>query len=379
MDYLPQEIVIDILSRLPITSILQFKLVCRSWLNLAQNPLLPSLHFSSTGKNDPCLILHSDNPVRNQLYSLELSSRDKDDQSVNRISVPLFPEFDVVGSCKGLLCLCDASTRNELYVYNPFTGDYLALPKSADFNREDVVFGFGCHPTTKQCKVVKVDYTRRRRGPRNYGYGKSEVQIFTLGGSTWRSLGQISYHFLPRPSQVLINGRLHWCTWPRYHGPSRLLVSFDLANEQFRVVPKPDCGGLNKCRFDLVVLGGCLSAAVHCNYGEFEVWVMKEYDVKESWIKEINIGSYVPRGLEMDLRRAFRDSKFYRNSSFVRILCLLKNGDILLEYRCRALVSYNSKNETFKDVLFNEMPYLFEASVHEGSLNRIDALIYNNQ
>ena len=48
---------------------------------------------------------------------------------------------------------------------------------------------------------------------------------------------------------------LHWCTWPQKYGPCRLLVSFDLADERFRVVPKPDCGGLERCHFDFVNFG----------------------------------------------------------------------------------------------------------------------------
>ncbi|KAH9745128.1 hypothetical protein KPL70_003946 [Citrus sinensis] len=80
-----------------------------------------------------------------------------------------------------------------------------------------------------------------------------EVQVFTLGSPAWGRLGP--YHFLQSPSPVLVSGMLHWCTWPQKYGPCRLLISLDLADERFRVVPKPDCGGLERCYFDLVNLG----------------------------------------------------------------------------------------------------------------------------
>lgn len=302
MESLPQEIILNILSRLPVTSILQCNLVCRAWLNLAQNSLLASMHFPRPGENAPCLILHCDYPIQNQLYSLELWSHNGKNQRVNKICVPTLPEFDVVESCKGLLCLYDSSTRNKLYDYNPFTGDYMKRPISVHFNYLDLVFGFGYHSTDKRYKVVKIDYSTRLC---HNGFGKSEVQIFTLGSSTWKSLGKIPHHFLQGSSQVLVNRRLHWCTWPSDHGPSRLLVSFDLEDEQFQVVPKPDCGGLVKCHFDLIVLGGCLSAAVHCNYGKLEIWVMKEYNVKGYWIKEFSIGNHLSRGLGLDVSQIF--------------------------------------------------------------------------
>jgi hypothetical protein len=38
------------------------------------------------------------------------------------------------------------------------------------------------------------------------------------------------------------------------------IISFDFEDEQFREVPKPDCGGLERPNIDLVDLGGCLAA-----------------------------------------------------------------------------------------------------------------------
>lgn len=94
---------------------------------------------------------------------------------------------------------------------------------------------------------------------------------------------------------------------------------------------------------------------------------MKDYDAKESWIKQFSIGIHVPSGLEQDLSQSFRDSKLYRNISFVHVFYLLKNGDILLVYKCRALVSYDPRDGTSKDLLLPGMPIWFEGSVHEGA------------
>ena len=186
----------------------------------------------------------------------------------------------------------------------------------------------------------------------------------------WRTLGKLPYRQIyQEPSQVLVCGRIHWSV---SSGSDCPIISFDFEDEQFREVPKPpDCTSWPN--MDLVDFCGCLAAV---SYSEFEIWIMKEYDVKESWIKEFNIGNHVPRSLEeMDWNSAaqtFRDSKLYRKSSFVRILCLLKNGDILLSYKGRALVTYDRKDGTFKDLTFPGLPSWFEAVVHEGSLQWID-------
>lgn len=155
-----------------------------------------------------------------------------------------------------------------------------------------------------------------------------------------------------------------------------MLISLDLADERFREVPKPDSATLNRGVYQLVVLGGCPSAGVLCKNGVIEIWTMKDYDVKESWIKEFSIGTNLPRQLEQDVDPSFKISKFYwKRSSLVRVLCQLRNGELLLQYKCRALVSYNPKSGTFGGNMTVEgMPNWFEALLHVGSHKPLDAL-----
>ncbi|KAK4847186.1 hypothetical protein QYF36_026713 [Acer negundo] len=380
MDCLPREIILNILSRLPVTSLLQSKFVCKAWLNLVQDPLLVSMHFSRATRNDPCLILHSDSPIRNQLYSLELSDLIKDDRRVKKICDPVLPQFNVVGSCKSLLCLCDSSEENLLYVYNPFSRDYIMLPKSEELLNQSTVYGFGFSQTTNKFKVIQAVNPHRTRAPRRRQIGLSsfqaEVQILTLGSPAWRTLGKLPYRRIyQEPSQVLVCGRIHWSV---SSGSDCPIISFDFEDEQFREVQKPDCP--HWPNMDLVDFGGCL-ATVSKGYSNFEIWVMKEYDVKESWIKDFNIGNHVPRSLEeadWNSAKPFCNSKLDQNSSTNRVVGLLKNGKVLLEYNCRALVTYDPKDGTFKDLIFPGMPYWFEVVIHEGSLNWIDTLLIND-
>ncbi|XP_022771702.1 F-box protein At3g07870-like [Durio zibethinus] len=380
MESQPHEIIVDILSRLPITSLVQFKCVCRGWRALAQDPLLSDMLLSCKAEGNPCLILHCDFPIRNQLYFVDLSAHNEEKEKVKRLYVPFqatMSEFDVVGSCNGLLCLSNSLYNDPIFVYNPFTMDYIELPKSRQYTDQEVVFGFGFHPKTKEYKVVKIVYYRnsssRYSRARRIIYRQSNVQIFTLGSSAWRSLGKASCQFVRRPSEALVSGRLHWVSQPRRSDPARRIMSFDLAYEQFQEVPKPDCGGLNRCNFHLSVLKGCLAAAVYGNYGKLAIWVMKDYNVKESWIKEFSIGAYMPKCLKQNLDRD-RPLNIWKNASngkVVRVLCLLENGEILLEYKNRVLVSYDPKKGKFRDLVFQGIPNWFQTVVHAGSFNWI--------
>ncbi|KAI9176282.1 hypothetical protein LWI28_000742 [Acer negundo] len=266
------------------------------------------------------------------------------------------PEFDVIGSCNCLLCLKGPSPMNELYIYNPFTRDHLELPGSTlDFDKEQV-FGFGFHPSTKEYKVVKIVHYKNAFSAlsvrENSTVKRSEAYILTLGSSgTWRSIEKFPYTII---------------RWP---------MSIDLADEKLREVPIPASKDF-KGMCGLVVLGGCLSVVFYRIHGIIEIWVMKKYDVRESWIREFCIGDYVPRQLELepDVDPSFSLSKLYDRRRHIKVLCLLKSGEILLEYMYRVLVSYDPKSGTFQDLSFPGMLNWFETSVHVGSLNRIDTL-----
>ncbi|KAE8720282.1 F-box protein [Hibiscus syriacus] len=387
METLPGEIVVDVLSRLPITSLVQFKFVCKGWRALAQDPVLAA-DMCRTRTGNTCLILHCDFPIKNHLYFVDLSPNNQEKDKVKRLYVPFqtsMPEFDVVGSCNGLLCLSDSLYNDALYVYNPFTMDYIELPKSRRYPDQEVVFGFGFHPKTEEYKVVMIVYYRNTSSSSSSSYSRarrvvyrhSDVQVFTLGSSAWRSLGKIPYQLVRRSSEALVSGRLHWVSRPRRYHPARCIMSFDIRTEEFEEVPKPDCGGLNRCNFHVSVLRGCLAAAVYGNYGKLEIWVMKDYNVKESWTKEFSIGAYMPKCLKQNLDQDNRPLKIWKNNSsgkLVRVLSVSENGEILLEYKNRVLVSYDPKKGKFTDLVFQGIPHWFQTVVHAASFSWINTL-----
>ncbi|THF97675.1 hypothetical protein TEA_006768 [Camellia sinensis var. sinensis] len=275
-------------------------------------------------------MFHSYDPIRKQLCFAELS--DHNNQIVRKLSTPfsdvLLPEVNIIGSCNGLSCLSDNVNGDTMYICNPFT---------------------------------RIHNYRAR----------SEVFVYSSWSPGWRSLGRVRlpYQLEQQSSEALVNGRLHWLTLrhkceSRY---ARSIVSFDLGDEKFREVPRP--GGQERCDYHLTVLRKCLSAAF-CNYEDLEIWVMREYDVQESWIKEFNIGtSSVPRvALKPELKQSYAIWRKISQGRPAQVLCLLKNGSVLVQYRGRVLVSYDPESGKFEKLMFQGMPELFQTIVHFGSL-----------
>ncbi|KAL2524831.1 F-box protein [Abeliophyllum distichum] len=231
------------------------------------------------------------------------------------------------------------------------------------------------HPVTKEYKVIKIVYYRSAYNlekPSHFqrltyiNSRKSDVQIYNLCTNEWRSLGEAPYRLEKKSSPgVLVNGRLHWMSqWGRY------ILSFDLAEDSFQEIPIPDQTLRSWMNCHLSVLGGYLSAALPSRGGNraLDIWVMKEYGVQESWVKEFNLGAYSQGFIPPELQKPHRIWKNFLGRRLVRIICLLKTGDILVEYRGGTLVSYNPVSGMFKNLSFQGMPRLFQTTVHVGSL-----------
>ncbi|KAF7144625.1 hypothetical protein RHSIM_Rhsim04G0042300 [Rhododendron simsii] len=85
-----------------------------------------------------------------------------------------------------------------------------------------------------------------------------EVEIYTLGEGFWRNIGNAPYGVKP--------------------------------SEQFRAVPGPSgfCGS-QKEYMRLEVLQGCLSMCDFLDGDHVDIWLMKDYGVKQSWSKDFYI------------------------------------------------------------------------------------------
>lgn len=161
-------------------------------------------------------------------------------------------------------------------------------------------------------------------------------------------------------------------------GPGLHVVSFDVAAEKFKEIERPGCGSLDICNFHLVVIYGCLSAVVCNDGGQIDIWVMKEYGVKESWTKEYVIGDRLFRSLS-ERKNARPSSSIWKKPTLskgrIQVLCSLRNGEMLLEYENGALVSYNPETNEFRPIAIDGLPKWFCTIVHFETLYPADVIL----
>ncbi|WOH07721.1 hypothetical protein DCAR_0727154 [Daucus carota subsp. sativus] len=393
---LPIEVSQDILARLPVSSLVQASNVSRAWRQLSIEVSLFNLHLFRIGKKNPSLMFHCLDPAGNQLYFVELADQLCDNERVSEINIPFYrslpDRIHVLDSCNGLLCISNEFCEDPYYIYNPFVRQSVQKTNicSRQFGKQIVEVGFGLDPIGNEYKLIKMVYYDepfpRKVHTRGFPYYlRSEVQICNVASNTWKSIGSIpcgfkrpsTEHFSSPQDIFCLNGRLYWLMGSEGQYCIPRIICFDLSSEQFHEVLKPACGGLNKPNYLLLVSGECLSAAVYLNNGEVEIWIMKEYNVKESWIREFVIEAppwnINPRSSNLDcfyVHGIWANRVLHGRS--VRVLCVLKNRVILIQYKNGKLASYDPENGETRDLWFQGLPSKYNAVVHFGSLSWID-------
>ncbi|GER48087.1 F-box and associated interaction domains-containing protein [Striga asiatica] len=314
---LPEEIITEILLRLPVKSLLRFKCVSKPWLLLISSPKFAKTHLqTSTARNSgvsPCENLifgrRTDNdrslhtcpinsaidgsvladPVTGCLYSVNDDGDPIPFESAPLNCPPIAPGFELrlIGSCNGLVCFrFSIPTDCSICIMNPATRKLKTLPESgvsgiylSHFNNS---YSFGYDEVHDDCKVIEIHSFAIRSDKH-----ETHAMIYSSRADSWKPLSWPG-GFAGFRSGKFLNGSIHWRVLV---SASKLdIVSFNLSAETFARLPLPE--DLRKCAsFDVLeveVFGGCL--AICCvNCAGIVVWVMKEYGVGESWSKVVEV------------------------------------------------------------------------------------------
>ncbi|XP_061991423.1 F-box protein At3g07870-like isoform X2 [Rosa rugosa] len=233
-------------------------------------------------------------------------------------------EVRLINSCNGLVCLAKG-LDDGLYVCNPILGEYISIPSPDKSMTCLFIFvGLGFNARTNEYKVLQT-----------YSNGQSE--IYTIGTGVWRSIGKApSGSFSMVPFNSFLHGALHWV--PFSFDGSQFIQSFNFEAEQFRPLAPPFKGHLKLSQhynnLKLGVLKGCLLLCVlGAHNSEFDMWVMKDYGVQESWTKILVIENLYP-WVGHVLQNAYEPIVFFND------------GEILMTYKDRVVVRYNQETKT---------------------------------
>ncbi|XP_026424840.1 F-box/kelch-repeat protein At3g06240-like [Papaver somniferum] len=315
---LPEDIIVNILSRLPVKSILRFRCVCKSWCRLFRDPDFIKYHLDHETEKENFSLLwsyngdicstdynyeYSSSSLQSKLYNetvhldcsvdAELESKfyyDYEKQMRNRTCDSYFSRdyFSIKNSCNGVVCLIAPSI---VVLWNPCTRETMKIPC---INGCDI--GFGYDSETGEFKMVelsKIDPIKRRRT--GTGYSNSEdrensLRVYSFDQSnSWKVIPKIPYKSTSYDI-ILFNGAFHWLARP-CNGSKQVLVSFVMHDESFHEVLLPQDlyrddltrPPSDRSLTEVVVLGGLLALTHTLYHTRTEIWVMKDYRGTDSW------------------------------------------------------------------------------------------------
>ncbi|KAI8012346.1 F-box protein [Camellia lanceoleosa] len=358
-EQVPIQIILEILSRLPIKSLFRCQLVCKEWFSSISDPHFAKLHLSRS----PISLLIK--PIfresrKLRLFDLQIlhktHPREAHLKLTTEINIP-YAGQEIVNSCNGLLCLC---YKSVICVCNPILGEYITLPYATYDGHYCVltVTAFGFILRTNQYKVIRFFIERVVESINPITELKTyrddpKAMIYTIGDGLWRNLGSVPYYLKNRSFNSFVNGALHWlnftCDSPDF------IRCFDFDSEEFWVVLEPPEFGLRKEFSDHIrvgVLRGSLSIYDFSSPLRMDIWLMKDYGIKESWSKELVIENGIGRRGNLDCYEP---------------IMILKSGEILMLVNKDALKMYNPKLGKFKKLNTYGIKSEFNATAHVPS------------
>ncbi|XP_073131532.1 F-box/kelch-repeat protein At3g23880-like [Henckelia pumila] len=350
---LPEEIIVEILARLPVKSLLKFRCVSKSWLTLicSRQFIKSHLNNSRVGRNlSNYRIMFTICSPTFDLKHCPLSSL-MQEPSTDACSID-YPKKHTqravwfVDSCNGLICL--ALNEKELFFWNPSTRKSKKLPpvnvniKRGFYN----IYGFGYNECDDDYKVVGIFCVFG-----NAGAYESMVKIYSSKTNSWKRMEDFKGGVPLDDSGKFASGKLHWSASSKLGLDFRWdIVSLDMKNEEYGIVEQPNYG---EREFDstLGVLGECL--CVLCNYLciNADLWVLKEYGVKQSWTKVATVPY-------MDVPGKLLYSK---------PLFMLHNGELLLVFGMHFVV-YNPRDNSVRIPEISNLEKFLEADIYFESL-----------
>ncbi|XP_041026835.1 F-box protein At3g07870-like [Juglans microcarpa x Juglans regia] len=279
-NHIPEDVLTDILSRLPVKSLVRFSQEENHTISLISNK------------------------------TLDVAAK---------IDAPREIKFGIiVGSCNGLVCLSQGSV---ILLWNPATREHNILPtpcidpRFPNLSIMKISIGFGFH--LDDYKVVRIVYFRGLQD--GNPVHASRVELYSTSTGSWRMINAVVPCDIEQlRCGVILKGVPYWLGfgpfWPNtIFGPGEprrdeFVLSFDMGKEVFGLlgVPEPDAkGSCHKYSKKLGAYKGSVALIYYpClehvdNFIEF--WVMKDNDLgfDECWSKVLRIGPFSSIGIPL--------------------------------------------------------------------------------
>ncbi|KAE9614429.1 hypothetical protein Lal_00033783 [Lupinus albus] len=307
---IPYDLIFNILSKLPIKSLRRFSCVTPSWANLLENPnfmMMYTHNFFRDNDHDTSIFLrqgmvepYDDNSFLlcgerfENKVKLYLPHAIQDDEFKCR--------FKLGSIINGTICLYNELQFGEdeivqkVVLWNLSSNEFKIIPPDVHcppgFFLQVYFSGFGFVKLTNDYKLIrKLNFVIIGNWDGVIeDYPVSSWQLYSLKSNSWKELDFEMPSNLSN-DEIYFNGMCHWWGRKIFDEEELVLVSFNLSDEVFYTTQVDT----TKCYLlftrALVVINDSIATIVmHEDENCYDISILGEIGVKESWTKIITIG-----------------------------------------------------------------------------------------
>ncbi|KAH7845778.1 hypothetical protein Vadar_005886 [Vaccinium darrowii] len=357
IENLSDDLLIEILWRLPVKSLLQLKSVCKYWYDLLRSPYFINLHHDRAAsiaaeENTDCLLVKRFIGGDEGGFTLSFVPNETPVEDIDISFTGLdMKHLRILGPCNGVVCLTIIGFNSSIVLWNPSMKEFRVLPQPSYKNDHMSNWGFGYDSYTDDYKVVRFGMMSRDLPIKGID---EAVEMYDLSTDSWRVVdteSPVEYIHCFHDSNVSWNGDFFWYAYPQiYHrrvcgaDHGAVIITFSMSDEVFEEIPVPEvCSSDPHSENKLFVMNDSLAMVIYPNgwsnpfwfapeefslQKSFDIWVLNEEDVELSWNKKFTIGPL--QGVDWAL--GFR-----------------LNGEFLVENGYGQMMSYNLYTQERKE------------------------------
>ncbi|KAJ0781687.1 putative F-box domain-containing protein [Helianthus annuus] len=258
-DNIPFEIQAEIMKKLPVKSLVQFRTVSKAWKSLIDSSQF-IVEYSGRHTQEHLLVRYSHK--FEQKYVSIVDDHTFPEQKVSPTIPPpvnMLNYASIIGISHGLLCLYynyqeglggPCSVTNMAFLWNLSIRKVVAVAvPNVGCGMYETVLGFGVCRETIEPKIVKVTHIKRFSDMESISCIPWQVEIFTLNTGAWRTPYSTNLPFNKSIEfnyfTVTVDGFIYWLVIERntmdgVFSSCNLIISFDMTSEEFREVNLPD-------------------------------------------------------------------------------------------------------------------------------------------
>ncbi|KAL1550861.1 hypothetical protein AAHA92_18772 [Salvia divinorum] len=343
--HIPEEIMEEILSMLPVKSLMKFQTVCKSWSNLISKSHFSKLHLQRSIDANRTSFVYLSGCDTNLAY----------EASTGKLVESESVAVSILAYCNGLLCI---GLGDDLLLWNPSTKKAREIPTSpVEFptpasTMASAFFGLGHRSASDDYKLVRISIF-------NDMDFQTEVKIYSTNTNTWRRVGDFPYDYPLGRTGVFASGCLHWIVsvWEGGAHHHRIAM-LDLADDSYGWIHMPDMGHKVPVFFDIGTLDGKLVVfrpPTNAD-GSSSIWILEDHNKEESWTT---------------IRIAIDGVNRLEAFVFLQPLWFMKPGRILVRLGAKLVASFDVTGKRRCDMY---IPHMLEWRM----LNFVESLVSPN-